>query len=65
MSDETFADQEPNEEGSFAEMLEQSMVGKTQLEPGQKIDATILQIGEEWIFLDVGHRFVQLEGFQP
>ena len=56
MSDETFADQEPNEEGSFAEMLEQSMVGKTQLEPGQKIDATILQIGEEWIFLDVGQK---------
>lgn len=56
MSNETFADQEPNEEGSFAEMLEQSMPGKTQLEPGQKIDATVLQIGDEWIFLDVGQK---------
>jgi len=56
MNDETFDDQEMNEEGSFAEMFEQSMVGKTQLEPGQKIDAKILQIGNEWVFLDVGQK---------
>ncbi len=56
MSDETFDDQEMSEEGSFAEMFEQSMVGKTQLEPGQKIDAKVLQIGNEWIFLDVGQK---------
>src|SRR5210317_2533693 len=56
MSDETLEDQDMNEEGSFAEMLEQSMLGKTQLEPGQKIEATVLQIGEEWIFLDVGQK---------
>jgi small subunit ribosomal protein S1 len=56
MSDETFEDQEMSDEGSFAEMFEQSMVGKTQLEPGQKIDAKILQIGSEWIFLDVGQK---------
>ena len=51
MSDETLEDQDMNEEGSFAEMLEQSMLGKTQLEPGQKIDATVLQVGDEWVFL--------------
>lgn len=56
MSDEKFDEQEMNEESSFAEMFEQSMVGKTQLEPGQKIDAEILQIGSEWIFLDVGQK---------
>jgi small subunit ribosomal protein S1 len=56
MNDEEFDDQEMNEEGSFAEMFEQSMVGKTQLEPGQKIEARILQIGSEWIFLDVGQK---------
>ena len=56
MSDETFEDQEMNEEGSFAEMLEQSLVGKAQLEAGQKVDATVLQIGEEWVFLDVGQK---------
>jgi small subunit ribosomal protein S1 len=56
MSDETFNDQEMIEEGSFADMLEESMVGKTQLEPGQKIEATVLQLGNEWIFLDVGQK---------
>src|SRR5210317_842450 len=56
MSNETFDDQEMSEEGNFAEMFEASMVGKTQLEPGQKIEATVLQIGEEWIFLDVGQK---------
>jgi len=56
MNDETFDDQEMSEEGSFAEMFEQSMFCKTQLEPGQKIDAKILQIGNEWVFLDVGQK---------
>lgn len=56
MIDETFDDEEMSEEGSFAEMFEQSMVGKTQLEPGQKINAKVLQIGSEWIFLDVGQK---------
>ncbi len=56
MSDEKYDDEEMMEEGSFAEMFEQSMVGKTQLEPGQKIDAKVLQIGDEWIFLDVGQK---------
>lgn len=56
MSDETFDDQDMNDEGSFAEMFEKSMVGKTRLEPGQKIDATVLQIGSEWLFLDVGQK---------
>jgi small subunit ribosomal protein S1 len=56
MNDETFDDEEMSEEGSFAEMFEQSMVGKTKLEPGQKIDAKVLQIGSEWIFLDVGQK---------
>lgn len=56
MNDETFDDQDMSEEGSFAEMFEQSMVGKTKLEPGQKIDAKVLLIGSEWIFLDVGQK---------
>jgi small subunit ribosomal protein S1 len=56
MSDKTFDDQEMSEEGSFAEMFEQSMVGKSQLEPGQKIDAKVLQIGKEWIFLDISQK---------
>ena len=56
MSDEKYDEEEMMEEGSFAELFEQSMVGKTQLEPGQKVEAKVLQIGGEWIFLDVGQK---------
>lgn len=44
------------EEKSFAELLEESLPGSAKLEPGQKISATILQIGDEWVFLDVGQK---------
>ncbi|MEJ2200889.1 MAG: 30S ribosomal protein S1, partial [Desulfuromonadaceae bacterium] len=43
-------------EESFAEMLEQSLVTNARLEPGQQIDATVLQVTKEWIFLDVGQK---------
>lgn len=56
MTDEKFDDEEQIDEESFAEMLEQSMLGAVELEPGKKIEATILQIGEEWVFLDVGQK---------
>jgi small subunit ribosomal protein S1 len=58
MSDEHFDDEEMNEdEGSFAELFEASIpdVGQP-LERGKKIEATILQIGAEWSFLDVGQK---------
>ncbi|WP_321368088.1 30S ribosomal protein S1 [uncultured Desulfuromusa sp.] len=58
MSEEKFTDEEINEdEGSFADMFEASLaeVGKP-LVPGKKIDATILQIGSDWCFLDVGQK---------
>lgn len=58
MSDEKFDDEELNEdEGSFAELFEASIAGVGQpLERGKKIEATILQIGAEWCFLDVGQK---------
>ena len=58
MSDERFDDEELNEEeGSFAEMFEASLSGVAQpLERGKKIEATILQIGKDWSFLDVGQK---------
>lgn len=49
-------EEEFEDEGSFAEMLEESLVGAVQLQPGQKITAKILQIGEEWTFLDVAQK---------
>ena len=58
MSDDRFDDEELNEEeGNFADLFEASLatVGKP-LERGKKIEATLLQIGAEWSFLDVGQK---------
>jgi small subunit ribosomal protein S1 len=43
-------------EENFAELLAQSTAGSVRLEPGDQIEATILQIGAEWVFLDVGQK---------
>ena len=59
MSDEYFDDDDDKTEAeeSFAELFEASLAGVgQQLEPGKKIEATILQIGSEWSFLDVGQK---------
>ena len=58
MNDDNFTDDEMNEdEGSFADMFEASLAEVGQpLERGKKIEATILQIGSDWSFLDVGQK---------
>ena len=43
-------------EQSFEEMLAQSLAGSARLEPGEKVEAKVLQIGAEWVFLDVGQK---------
>jgi small subunit ribosomal protein S1 len=58
MEEET-KDRKEDEEGggeSFADMLEKSMAGAARLEPGQRIEAKVLQVGKEWVFLDVGQK---------
>lgn len=40
----------------FATLLEQSMSTMPTLKPGQKVDAKVLQISDEWLFLDVGQK---------
>ncbi len=58
MSDENFTDNEMDEDdGSFADMFEASLANIAEpLIPGKKITATILQIGSDWCFLDVGQK---------
>jgi len=58
MSEDRFDDEEMMEdEGSFAEMFEASLADVGQpLQRGKKIEATILQIGKDWSFLDVGQK---------
>ncbi len=42
------------EEESFAELLEGSLVKSVQFTTGQKLEARIVKISAEWIFLDLG-----------
>jgi small subunit ribosomal protein S1 len=42
------------EEKSFAELFEETEVRKDFLNPGQKIEAAIVKITQDWIFLDLG-----------
>lgn len=43
-------------EQSFEELLAQSMIGSPRLQPGDKVEAKVLKIGAEWVFLDVGQK---------
>jgi small subunit ribosomal protein S1 len=55
-NDHTPSDPNSPEEASFADLLEESLISSRRLEPGEKIEATVLQIGDEWVFLDVGQK---------
>jgi len=41
-------------EPSFADLLDANITTPERLAPGQQIAATVVRIGKEWIFLDVG-----------
>ncbi|HYA14228.1 MAG TPA: 30S ribosomal protein S1 [Syntrophales bacterium] len=43
-----------DEEKSFAELFEKTRMRKDFLKPGQKIEAVIVKITKDWIFLDLG-----------
>ena len=45
---------ESTEEKSFAELFEKTQMRKDFLKPGQKIEAVIVKITQDWIFLDLG-----------
>lgn len=54
MDEELEKDIEMAEEESFAELLEGSLVKPARYIPGQKVEARIVKISAEWIFLDLG-----------
>ena len=45
---------EPAEEQSFAELFEKSEQKPVRLKPGEKVEARIVKISPDWIFLDLG-----------
>ena len=44
------------EEESFADMFERSQKDAGHLEPGSKVEATVLKIAKDWVFLDTGRK---------
>jgi small subunit ribosomal protein S1 len=60
-NDDLFGDEDEqqnqdNEDG-FAVLFEASLTSSgARIEPGQKVTAKVLQIGTEWVFLDVGQK---------
>jgi len=54
MEDEKDAVQESTEEMSFAELFERSHKEPVWLKPGQNVEARIVKISPEWIFIDLG-----------
>ena len=47
---------EETDDKSFAELFEQSFKKPSRLEPGQKVEAVIVKITDEWVFLDLGDK---------
>ena len=45
---------ETTEEESFAELFEKSTRETSRIRPGSKVEAKVLKIGAEWVFLDIG-----------
>ncbi len=55
LEDDVIEETEDSEDGSFAELFEQSTSkGRNWLEPGQKLTGKVLKIGTEWVFMDTG-----------
>lgn len=46
--------EEELQEENFAELLEKSMPPRSRLEPGQMVEARIVKISDDWVFLDLG-----------
>ena len=45
---------EQTDDKTFAELFEQSFKKPKRLDPGQKVEAVIVKITDEWVFLDLG-----------
>ncbi|NLA76129.1 MAG: S1 RNA-binding domain-containing protein, partial [Deltaproteobacteria bacterium] len=64
MEDEILKDENKEENGkfeegieeSFEELLKQSEIKASFFQPGQEIETTIIQIADEWVFVDTGSK---------
>lgn len=54
MNEEDEREEKTTEEESFADLLRESLVKPLRFSPGQKVEARIVKISGEWVFLDLG-----------
>ena len=54
--DNDHRDEMETEEESFANMFERSQKDAGHLEPGSKVEAKVLKIAKDWVFLDTGRK---------
>ncbi len=47
-------DKDKNDDMSFEELLEESPITTGRLKPGERVDARIVDITDDWVFLDLG-----------
>jgi small subunit ribosomal protein S1 len=56
MSKDDMENNDATGEESFADLLAKSLVDAGRLEPGQKVEATVLKITGDWVFVDIGQK---------
>jgi small subunit ribosomal protein S1 len=54
MTNDTAGPQGPEQEKSFEELLNESLTRKERFQPGEMIDARVVSITTEWVFIDLG-----------
>jgi small subunit ribosomal protein S1 len=45
-----------DEDKSFAELLDENFVDSKRLKPGEKVEARVVKITQEWVFIDMGSK---------
>lgn len=56
MDKEMTTSSDVTDDKSFSELLEQSLSDAVRFQPGQKVEAVVLKIGSEWVFLNMGRK---------
>ena len=60
--DNEISGMETESEENFEELLNQTDVGPVYLNPGEKVEAVVIKISKEWVFIDIGGKS---EGYIP
>jgi len=56
MEEENNEKDQAAEDKSFAELLDESFMDRERLKPGEKVEARVVNITQEWVFIDLGSK---------